>query len=205
MKRLVAGTTNRNKVHEIRAALASLTCWTVEGLPAGAPDVEETGLTFLENAIQKALHFSRYVDALTLADDSGLCIDALGGRPGIQSARYGSDPESRIDRVLREMKSVADEQRTAKFLCALALARAGNLIWTVEREAHGRIARAPSGAHGFGYDPIFHLPELGRTMAELTTDEKEKVSHRGRALAELERFLGPSGIEAGTLKRGIPC
>jgi XTP/dITP diphosphohydrolase len=192
VNRIAAGTTNVHKVHEIRSALAALAGWTVEALPPGAPDVEETGSTFLENAIQKALHFSWRVDALTLADDSGLCIDALGGRPGIQSARYAGDAQSRIERVLGEMENVAYEQRGAEFVCALALARAGNLIWTVERAVQGRIGRAPSGTHGFGYDPIFFLPELGRTMAELTTEEKEKISHRGHALAELGRFLEQS-------------
>ncbi len=189
MKRLIAGTTNAHKVHEIRSALSTLAGWTVEALPEGVPDVEETGSTFLENAIQKALHFSRHVDGLVLADDSGLCIDALGGRPGIRSARYAEDAEARIARVLGEMELIADAQRNARFVCALALARSGGLIHTVEGEVAGRITRAPSGDHGFGYDPIFYLPELGRTMAELTTGEKERVSHRGRALAELVKHL----------------
>jgi XTP/dITP diphosphohydrolase len=190
VKRLVVGTTNRNKVVEIQSALHTLKGWIVEALPADVRDVEETGSTFLENAIQKALHFSRNVDALVLADDSGLYIEALDGRPGIYSARYASDALSRIARVLREMEDVSDERRNARFVCALALARAGSLIWTVEKDVRGRIVRAPSGTHGFGYDPIFYVPEAGRTMAELTLEEKDKLSHRGRALVELQRFLG---------------
>jgi len=192
VKRLAIGTTNLYKVQEIRSALITLTGWTVETPPHRTPDVEETGSTFLENAIQKALHFSRYVDALTLADDSGLCIDALGGRPGIHSARYAHDADSRITRVLQEMDNVPDEQRSAQFVCALALARNGKLIWTVVRDVHGRITRVPAGTYGFGYDPIFYLTQHGRTMAELTAKEKEKISHRGRALVELGVFLEQS-------------
>lgn len=189
MKRLVAGTTNSHKVHEIRSALRTLSGWTVEALPAGVPDVDETGSTFLENAIQKAIHFSLHVDGLILADDSGLCVDALDGRPGIRSARYAEDAQSRIARLLGEMEHVADAQRSARFVCALALARTGRLIHTVEAEVAGRITRTPSGGHGFGYDPVFYLPELGRTMAELTTEEKQMISHRGLALAELVKHL----------------
>lgn len=188
MKRLIIGTANPHKVHEIRTALVALGEWTMESLPAGVPDPEESGATFLENAVQKSEHFSRHVDALTLADDSGLCVLALGGRPGVRSARYAEDPQARIARVLREMEGIPEE-RDAKFVCALALAEAGQMIWTVEREVAGRIAFAPSGSHGFGYDPIFYVPEAGRTMAELTTSEKEQISHRGRALAELRQFL----------------
>jgi XTP/dITP diphosphohydrolase len=193
VKRLVIGTKNPNKVREIRSALAGLPGWIIEALPDGIPDVEETGPTFSENALQKASHFSRQVDALVLADDSGLCIDALNGAPGIRSARYAEDPQSRIVRVLREMERVPEDQRRAKFVCALALARAGRVIWTVECEVNGRIAFAPSGTHGFGYDPIFFLPEIGKTMAELTTAEKQLVSHRGRALGKLREFLESAG------------
>jgi len=189
VKRLIIGTTNPHKVHEIRTALVALAEWTMESLPAGVPDPEESGATFLENAVRKAEHFSHHVDALTLADDSGLCVPALGGRPGVRSARYAEDPQARIARVLREMEGIPEERRDAKFVCALALAEAGQVIWSVEREVAGRIALAPSGSHGFGYDPIFYVPEAGRTMAELTTSEKEKISHRGHALAELRQCL----------------
>ena len=188
MNRLVIATTNPGKVIEIESALGEISGWSFEPL-SGAPPMEETGDTFIENAIQKAEHYSKYVDALTLADDSGLCVAALGGRPGVHSARYAEDPPSRIARVLSEMDSVPDGKRGAAFYCALALARRGQVIWTVERDAVGIIARSPSGTAGFGYDPVFLLPELNRTMAELTTEQKNRLSARGRALAELRKFL----------------
>ena len=188
MKRLVIATTNPGKVIEIKSALGDMGGWSLEPLSGTLP-IEETGDTFLENAIQKAKHYSRYVDALTLADDSGLCVAALGGRPGVHSARYAEDPPSRIARLLREMESVPDGERGAAFYCALAIARAGELVWTVERDAVGIIARSPSGTAGFGYDPVFLLPELNRTMAELTTEQKNRLSARGRTLSELRKFL----------------
>jgi XTP/dITP diphosphohydrolase len=188
VNRLVIATTNPGKVVEIKSALGEISGWSLEPL-FHAPPVEETGNTFLENAIQKARHYSRYVDALTLADDSGLCVAALGGRPGVHSARYAKDPPSRIARLLRDMESIPDGERAAAFYCALAMARAGDVIWTVERDAVGVIASSPSGTAGFGYDPVFLLPELNRTMAELTTEEKNCLSARGRALAELRKFL----------------
>jgi non-canonical purine NTP pyrophosphatase (RdgB/HAM1 family) len=188
VNRLVIATTNPGKVVEIESALGEINGWSFESL-SDAPPIEETGDTFIENAIQKAEHYSRYVDALTLADDSGLCVAALGGRPGVHSARYAEDPPSRIARVLREMESVPDGKRGATFYCALALARTGQVIWTVEQDAVGIIARSPSGTTGFGYDPVFLLPELNRTMAELTTEQKNMLSARGRALAELRKFL----------------
>lgn len=189
MKRLVIATTNPHKVQEIRTAFDGFPGWSIESLPPGLPGIEETGSSFLQNATQKAEHFSRHVDALTLADDSGLCVAALSGAPGIRSARYAADTESRIARLLRELQDVPVPQRKARFVCALALAQTGRTIWTVERGVAGQIAVAPSGTHGFGYDPIFFLPEAGRTIAEMTTREKEKVSHRGQALAELREFL----------------
>jgi XTP/dITP diphosphohydrolase len=188
VNRLIIATTNLGKVVEIKSALGEISGWSLEPL-LHAPPIEETGDTFLENAIQKARHYSRYVDEVTLADDSGLCVAALGGRPGVHSARYAKDPPSRIARLLRDMESVPDGERAAAFYCALAMARAGEVIWTVERDAVGVIARSPSGTAGFGYDPVFLLPELNRTMAELTTEQKNRLSARGRALAELRKFL----------------
>ena len=107
----------------------------------------------------------------------------------MHSARYAEDPASRIQRVLREMEPVRDSDRGAVFYCALALARSGNVIWTVQKDVAGVIARSPAGMEGFGYDPVFLLPELHRTMAELTTGDKNRLSARGRALAELRKFL----------------
>ena len=189
MKRLIIATTNAGKVIEIRSALGDVPGWVLDSLPPGLPTIEETGDTFIASAIQKAEHYSRFVDDVTLADDSGLCVEALGGRPGVHSARYAENPPARIRRVLHEMESVPDRQRDAVFYCALALAERGKIIWTAEGNVAGVIAHSPSGAWGFGYDPIFLLPGLNRTMAELNTGEKNRLSARGKALAELRKFL----------------
>ena len=187
--RLIVATRNDGKVIEIRAALGEISGWSLEALPAGIPDVEETGATFLENAVLKAEHYSKYVDDLTLADDSGLSVDALGGRPGVHSARYGENPTARIARLLREMKSIRSDSRTASFYCALALARGGKIVWTTEAKVDGRVGHEPAGTQGFGYDPVFVLPELNRTMAQLTTEEKNRLSARGKALAQFRTYL----------------
>ena len=189
MKRLIIATTNAGKVIEIRSALGDVPGWVLDSLPPGLPTIEETGDTFIASAIQKAEHYSRFVDDVTLADDSGLCVEALGGRPGVHSARYAENPPARIRRVLHEMESVPDGQRDAVFYCALALAERGKIIWTVEGNVAGVIAHSPSGTRGFGYDPIFLLPGLNRTMAELNTEEKNRLSARGKALSELRKFL----------------
>jgi XTP/dITP diphosphohydrolase len=189
VKHLVIGTTNSGKVIEIRSGLSGLKGWILDPAPPPASEIEETGTAFIENAVQKALHFSGFGDEFTLGDDSGLCVDALGGRPGIHSARYAENVAARMRRLLIELKDVPTERRTAYFVCALAVARQGRLVWTVERAVHGRIAFAPSGDNGFGYDPVFFLPELGRTMAELDTEQKNRLSARGQALDELRKFL----------------
>jgi len=189
VKRLILATTNSGKVIEIRSALGDLPGWSLEAVPPGIPSIEETGGTFLDNAILKAEHYSKFMDELMLADDSGLCVAALGGRPGVHSARYAPDPPARIKRILGEMESVPDGRRDAVFYCALALARAGKTIWTVQGDVAGIIARAPSGSEGFGYDPVFVLPELKRTMGELSTEDKNRLSARGKALAQLRKFI----------------
>lgn len=189
MKRLIIGTTNAGKVIEIRSALGELPGWSFEPVPPDTPSIEESGNTFLQNAILKAEHYSKLVDDLTLADDSGLCVEALGGRPGVHSARYAPDPPSRIKRILQEMDGVPDGRRAAAFYCALAVARAGKVVWTVQGEVTGVISRAPSGTAGFGYDPVFILPERNQTMADLSTEDKNRFSARGKALAELRKFL----------------
>jgi XTP/dITP diphosphohydrolase len=194
VKRLVLGTNNSHKVFEVQSALAGLKEWEVLPQPEGIPEIEETGGTFLECAIQKASHVSRYIVDLVLADDSGLCIDALDGRPGVFSKRYAATDAARIDRVLREMESVADANRSARFVCALALAQRGSILWTTEGKVEGTIARTPHGTNGFGYDPIFRIPEFQRTMAELTIDEKNRISHRGRALQALATHFLSDGM-----------
>jgi XTP/dITP diphosphohydrolase len=189
MKKLIVATTNAGKVIEIRSGLGEIPGWVLEPIPASTPSIEETGETFLENAILKAEHYGRFTTELTLADDSGLCVEALGGRPGVHSARYAPDPPSRIRKILGEMQSVPEGQRAASFYCALALSQREKVIWTVQGEVHGVIAHQPSGTSGFGYDPVFLLPDLNSTMADLSTEEKNRLSARGKALAELRKFL----------------
>jgi len=189
VKRLIIATTNAGKVNEIRSALGELPGWSLDPLPPEIPAIEETGETFLANAILKAEQYSKAVDEWTLADDSGLCVVALEGRPGVHSARYAENPAARILRVLREMDAVPNARRDAVFYCALALAQDGKTIWKVQCAVPGSIALAPSGTGGFGYDPIFLLPELDRTMAQLNMEQKNRLSARGKALAELRKFL----------------
>jgi XTP/dITP diphosphohydrolase len=189
MRRLVIATTNAGKVIEIESALGETPGWRLEPLPSHLPSIEETGTTFLENAILKADHYSRFVQDLIVADDSGLCVAAMGNRPGVHSARYAADPPSRIRRILGEMRSVPDGERDAVFYCALAVARGGQIIWTVQGEVAGVIAHEASGTGGFGYDPVFLLPGLNRTMADLSTEDKNRLSARGKAVAELRKFL----------------
>jgi XTP/dITP diphosphohydrolase len=189
VNRLIIATSNAGKVIEIRSALGEVEGWSLGPLPPDIPGIEETGETFIENAVLKAQHYSRYVDGLILADDSGLCVAALDGKPGVRSARYAPDPPSRIARLLRQMESVDDRNRNAVFYCALALARSGKVVWTVQGEVAGVIARSPSGTAGFGYDPVFLLPELNSTMADLSTEQKNQLSARGKALAELRKYL----------------
>jgi XTP/dITP diphosphohydrolase len=189
LKRLIIATTNAGKVIEIRSGLGELPGWVLDPLPPGIPSIEETGTTFIDNAILKAEHYSRLTNDITLADDSGLCVAALEGRPGIHSARYAPDPPARIRRILSEMQPVPEGKRQASFYCALALAEKGRIIWTVQGEVHGVIARSPSGTSGFGYDPVFLLPELNSTMADLSTEGKNRLSARGKALMRLRNFL----------------
>ena len=189
MKRLVIATTNAGKVIEIRSALGAVPGWFLDVLPPGISGIEETQDTFMGNAVQKADHYSRFIGDLTLADDSGLCVRALGGRPGVHSARYAANPPARIERLLGEMHAVPDAGRDAVFYCALAIARQGEIIWTVECNVAGVIAKAPAGTEGFGYDPVFLLPERKQTMAQLNTEDKNRLSARGKALAELHKYL----------------
>src|SRR5437867_5838837 len=158
MKRLVIATTNAGKVIEIRSALGDVPGWILDALPSGLPEIEETGDTFIASAIQKAEHYSRFVDDVTLADDSGLCVEALGGRPGVHSARYAENPPARIRRVLHEMESVPDRQRDAVFYCALALAERGKIIWTVEGNVAGVILILLRARGGSAMTPSFYCP-----------------------------------------------
>jgi XTP/dITP diphosphohydrolase len=210
---LLVATTNKGKLREIQSALEGV---TVDGVPidvrllpddAGIPAPEETGSTFAENARLKALYYARATGMLTVAEDSGLAIDALDGAPGVLSARYpGATYDERFRRLFAEMAARgagtdAPERRTARFVAALALARpgasgasgasgiSGEVLFETEGIVEGRIADAPSGAGGFGYDPIFFYPSYGRTLADVSDAEKLRVSHRGAAFRELRAFL----------------
>lgn len=189
MKRLVVASTNAGKIREVSLALSDLAEWNVESLP-DLPEIEETGSTFLENATLKAAHYSRFMSGLTLADDSGLCVDALGGRPGLHSARYAPSADERNERLLTEL-AARDEatERTASFYCAFAVARSGDIVWTIQSELRGQIAVTPRGDFGFGYDPIFFVPDYGKTLAEMSPSEKNQISARGQALQGLRHFL----------------
>ena len=195
MRRLLIATSNAGKLRDFAGAAAAQGV-TVEGLPrlATLPEVIEDGTTFEANARKKAEHYSRYAPGeLVLADDSGLEIDALGGAPGVHSARYAAGPDSANSsdaannaRLLREMVAIAEEGRTARFVCVIAGARDGVTVATARGTAEGRVLLSPRGAGGFGYDPLFLLPSLNKTFAELSPEEKAAVSHRGQAF---RRFL----------------
>jgi XTP/dITP diphosphohydrolase len=186
--RLLVATRNPGKIHEFSEALAA-TGVEVLGLDhlGDVDDVEETGDTFTANAKLKAESYSRLTDVLLLADDSGLEVDALGGDPGVQSARYGGaglDDEGRLRLVLENLKAVTDPaRRTARFRCVLAIAREGITLATFEGVIEGRLLEAPRGDNGFGYDPIFFHEESGCTTAEMSTARKRLISHRGEAIA----------------------
>jgi XTP/dITP diphosphohydrolase len=187
---MLIATSNKGKVAEIAALLEGMDCRVIglDDLPQAPPPVEETGTTFVANALIKADYYHAATGLLTLADDSGLEVDALGGRPGVYSARYGGEGLSSADQItllLEELKDTPEEKRTARFVCAIALVGAvgeAQIRETFEGRCEGRIAFAPRGSGGFGYDPIFIDAELGRAFAELSREEKSARSHRGKAL-----------------------
>ena len=185
MRELLLATTNYHKLEEYRAIFSGLPFHFLSLHDIHLHlDVEETGTTFAENAELKALVYARASGMLTLADDSGLEIDALGGAPGIYSARFAGKEtsyEERFRLLLEQLKGLTREQRTARFRCAIALAEPSGYYQTVEGTLEGLIADTPRGQYGFGYDPIFFIPELGKTSAELTPEHKNRISHRGQA------------------------
>ena len=194
-RRLVLASTNPHKIAEFRALLAGAPFELLSPADLGVTvQVEETGDTFDENAILKALASAEATGLLVLADDSGLEIDALGGVPGVHSARWaGVDTsyEERFRLLEQRLAGTPDEQRTARYRCAIALAEPAprGLYAVVSGILEGRIARTPRGSEGFGYDPIFSLPERGKTVGELTVAEKNSISHRARAAAAVQPLL----------------
>lgn len=197
MKEIIIATKNKGKVKEFEALLAPLG-YLVQSLLdyPDSIDVEETGATFKENAILKAEAISAHYQRMTIADDSGLAIDYLDGKPGIFSARYAGlakDDQANINKVLEELTGVAElESRSARFICALALSNPGGQTKTVEGTCEGYIAMKQQGENGFGYDPIFIVKKLNKTMAMLSKEEKNRISHRAQALEKLIDMIDQS-------------
>lgn len=187
------GTNNRAKVREYRSLLSKLPCELVTLAEQGIEiDVDEVGESLEENARLKATVIARESGLLTLADDSGLEVDALGGEPGRLSARYAGEGASDADRIrylLSRLEGVPPEKRTARFRCVIALATPEGNVELCCGECEGYVALAPRGEHGFGYDPVFYVPELDKMMAELTLSQKNRISHRGRAARQVPQAL----------------
>jgi XTP/dITP diphosphohydrolase len=191
---VLLASTNTGKLREYRE-LAPGANLDLQLLPnfGSLPIFEETAPTFAENAAGKALHYSRFTSSTVLADDSGLVVPALGGAPGVYSARYagpGATDADCVRKLLHEMQGLQGEQRRARFICAIAIARQGRALAVISDFVDGRISLGSCGTGGFGYDPVFVLPALDRTFAELLPNEKNQYSHRGRAFAKVrELFL----------------
>ena len=199
-RRLVIATTNAHKLGEIRGLLADV---DVELLSLGhlppIAEPEETGATFRANARLKALYYDAHLaaggmaeDTVTVAEDSGLVIDALDGDPGVRSARFLRPDASyaeRFDEISRRLAARPEQPRTARFICALAVVRLGTVVFETQGIVEGEIAAAPRGSHGFGYDPIFHFPAYGGTLAEVSEKDKLRVAHRGQAFRALADWL----------------
>ncbi|HDS83958.1 MAG TPA: RdgB/HAM1 family non-canonical purine NTP pyrophosphatase [Phycisphaerales bacterium] len=199
---ILVATTNPGKVKELAEMLADAAKriqWVSLGDFPEATEVVEDGATFAQNARKKALGYAEQTGLWTLADDSGLAIDALDGAPGVRSARFAADEAASTDRkaidranyekVLRLMDAVPDARRTARFVCHVALAQPGNILLEAAGCIDGVIGREPKGENGFGYDPVFYIPSLGKTAAELDSRTKNRISHRGRAIALLKPRL----------------
>ena len=193
-KILLLATRNAGKQREMQALLAG-SGWKVLSLAdvEPVPDVEEDGNTFLENAFKKAVAVSRHTGRMALADDSGLEVSALGGWPGVRSARYargpGSTDEENVHRVLEEMCAIPDENRNARFVCAAVVASENRILFQTEQSVEGYITRRPDGSEGFGYDPIFYFPAFKKTFAAIPPPVKNTISHRGKAMREVTEFL----------------
>jgi len=201
LRRLVVATGNPGKLAEFARAFEKegVEVLGLDAIESGA-DVVENGSTFEENARLKAEAYSTRTDLPVVADDSGLEVDALGGEPGVRSARYGGaglDDAGRVRLVLERMKDVPAGERTARFVCVLALARGGKTIGTFCGKVEGTILEEPRGGGGFGYDPVFWHPASKRAFAELSRDEKQRVSHRGAAIARLLAAVHEGQVDLG--------
>lgn len=191
--KLVLATRNKDKVQEISAMLAlpGLEILGLDQFPK-VPEVTEDQPTLQGNAIKKALAVAQGTNQLALADDTGLEVEALGGAPGVYSARYAGEKcsyQDNVDKLLEAMKNISPEKRTAIFRCVIALAEPSGKVETVEGVCQGMISIDAQGAHGFGYDPVFFVPEAGKTFAQMDLSEKNKISHRARALHQIKKKL----------------
>ena len=192
MKRIVLATKNKGKIKEMRELLAPMNI-EVLSLADFSPvdDAEENGATFAENAMLKARYYFAHTGTLCLADDSGLEVDALGGRPGVYSARYsGEDATDAANnaKVLREMEGIEKDKRTARFRCAMALVGEGVEL-TTDGTCEGTLLTEERGQGGFGYDPIFYVPKFDRTLAEMSSEDKNSISHRGAAVRKMADLI----------------
>jgi len=190
---IVIATANMGKLDEFRRILATMPIRLHSPADlALAVEVEESGRSFSENALLKARAFREASGMAALADDSGLCIDALDGAPGVRSARFGGlerSPAAQNQLLLELLVQVPPDERGAEFVCVVGYADPSGAQWTAEGRIRGAIASRARGSHGFGYDPVFLVPEIGKTFGELTADEKDRLSHRGQALAQARSYL----------------
>jgi len=201
MRRILIATSNPGKLRDFAGAASSHEI-EIEPVPnfSSLPAVVEDGLTFEANARKKAESYSRHVPReIILADDSGLEVDALGGAPGVHSARYAADQPHLVDnntddhdnnlRLIRELRKIPPEKRTGRFVCVIAAARDGSTLAVFRGHAEGILLDVPRGANGFGYDPLFYFPPIQKTFAELTAEEKAQYSHRGNAFREFLAWI----------------
>lgn len=199
MSDLLLASQNPGKLSEMRLLVQGLPFRVVGPREIGIEEApEETGESFLENATIKAVAYARRSGLLTVADDSGLSVDALGGGPGLHSSRFGGEGASDLDRnllLLEKLRGLPPDERGAHFTSAVVVARDGSVLFEAQETVHGRIAEEMRGENGFGYDPLFFYPPFGRTFGEVPRERKDRVSHRGKAFARLREFL--AGLRTG--------
>lgn len=192
--KIVFATKNKNKLIEVKKMLENSEI-EVLGIE-GEFNPEETGATFEENAFIKAHEAAKLTNITAMGDDSGLVVDALNGRPGLYSSRYAETDEKRNNKLLEELKNISSEKRTARFVCSISIVSPdGKNIFSTTQKCEGQIAFSAKGKFGFGYDPVFYLPKKNATMAELNMEEKNKISHRGKALRKTVEWLISGGVD----------
>ena len=194
--KLLLASSNPGKLREYRELAGDTAGYDFDLVPnfGAIPPFEESAPTFAENSAGKALHYSKFCDEAVLADDSGLVVPALGGAPGVYSARYagpGATDEDRVRKLLSEMSEMKGDDRRARFICVITVARQGRVLAVVSDYSEGAIAGEPAGEGGFGYDPVFYFPALARTYAQITPAEKHLYSHRGKAFRRMLYVLAP--------------